>query len=100
MPQERTIGSPPGDSLPPPGVLPGAAVVTGTCVLVPAQRRPRPTRSVVHVTGVTVTYVWCHGDPYVFPAGFAEQEHVLVRPFRKRRFEHPIPEYDQQAAVL
>ena len=54
------------------------------------------TRGVVRVTGVTVAYVWCHGDPYVFPAGFAEQEHVQVRPVqrvRRRRLEHPIPEY-------
>ena len=49
-----------------------------------------------------MAYVWCHGDPYVFPAGFAEQEHVQVRPVpswwpvRRRRFEHPIPAYDHQ----
>ncbi|MEO6510907.1 MAG: hypothetical protein ABIO16_07965, partial [Nocardioides sp.] len=49
-----------------------------------------------------MAYVWCHGDPYVFPAGFAEQEHVQVRPVqfiwpvRRRKCEHPNPEYDHK----
>ncbi len=68
------------------------------------------TGPVIPVTGVTVAYVWCHGDPYVFPAGFAEQEHVQVRPtqsiweVRRRRLGHPSAAYDHQeqpqAAVL
>ena len=45
-----------------------------------------------------MSYVGHHGDPYVFPAGFAEQEHVNhPKPERvgrqgTRRLEHPIPE--------
>ena len=49
---------------------------------------------------------WCdvavgsdHGDPYVFPAGVAELEHVpfqhLARRHRDQGLEHPIPEYQQ-----
>ena len=55
-----------------------------------------------------MAYVWCHGDPYVFPAGFAEQEHVHVRPVQQQgtvgqwRLGHPDTEYEHrpQAAVL
>ena len=48
---------------------------------------------------------WCdsplgswHGDPYVFPAGVAEQEHVPSSrpPSRRAVLEHPIPEYRQE----
>ena len=86
-------------------VLGGATVIrptlrhlrfTGTSGLVPPcyrqvsfERTPSlgsDTQPVVRVTGVTVTYVGHHGDPYVFPAGFAEQERVT------KRLEHPIPE--------
>ena len=47
---------------------------------------------------------WCdlavgsaHGDPYVFPAGVAELEHVPFHrvPRRHEGFEHPITEYQQ-----
>ena len=34
-------------------------------------------RRVIHVTGVTVAYIPHHGDPYVFPAGFAKQGCIL-----------------------
>ena len=44
---------------------------------------------------------WCdlavgsqHGDPYVFPAGVAELEHVQAH---HQGFEHPITEYRKQA---
>ena len=49
---------------------------------------------------------WCdlavgseHGDPYVFPAGVAEQKHVLVSVLRvqeEEELELPIPEYPVQ----
>ena len=56
------------------------------------------THPVVPVTGVAIDYVECHGDPYVFPAGVAEQEHVHHRyaQHRPERLEHPITEYRQQ----
>ena len=44
---------------------------------------------------------WCdvavgsdHGDPYVFPAGVAELEHVWIQAHHQG-FEHPITEYQQ-----
>lgn len=39
---------------------------------------------------------WGHGDPYVFPAGVAEHEHVLDRSpeHRSERLGHQIPECD------
>src|SRR6478735_8971214 len=61
---------------------------------------------VVRVTGVTVAYVWCHGDPYVFPAGFAEQEHVQGRSVQfvwtdhPRSFRHPDAGYDHQEEAI
>ena len=51
---------------------------------------------VIHVAGVTVAVGSDHGDPYVFPAGVAELEHVRIqRVERDQGFEHPIPEYQQ-----
>ena len=53
-----------------------------------------------------MAYVWCHGDPYVFPAGFAEQEHAqrrsvqFVWPDHSRRIRHPDPGYTQQEEAL
>jgi hypothetical protein len=53
-----------------------------------------------------VAYVWCHGDPYVFPAGFAEQEHVQGRSVQfvwtdhTRRIRHPDPGYTHQEEAL
>jgi len=35
-----------------------------------------------------------HGDPYVFPAGVAELEHVWIQAHHQG-FEHPITEYQQ-----
>ena len=50
----------------------------------------------VRVTGVTIAYCSEHGDPYVFPAGVAEQEHVPKRQFpQPDELEFPIPEYEQ-----
>lgn len=61
----------------------------------PSPRTVPDTLPVVPVTGVTIDYVDDHGDPYVFPAGVAEQEHVHHRcpQHRPERLEHPITEY-------
>ncbi|CUR60243.1 hypothetical protein NOCA1200007 [metagenome] len=49
---------------------------------------------------------WCdlavgsqHGDPYVFPAGVAELEHVFFCQ-QEQGFEHPITEYQQAPQLL
>ncbi len=55
--------------------------------VLPPGREGATRTAVVHVTGVTVTYVGDHGDPYVFPAGFAEQDH----PVQERIRDHPEP---------